>query len=135
MGDPQWVKNIEKHLEESEFLNEHETGAKVGRIAGGVVYVAGLGAGVIYLGTTGIAANAAQWAAGQEAAVAVAASAGTITAAEHAGFRAGKKVGEKAVKPLLKRALAGGWVLCRAGGAYAGAGCEARLDWLAWQLA
>lgn len=134
MGDPQWVQRIENHLEESEFLNEHETGAKVGRIAGGVVYFAGLGAGVLYLGTTGIAANAAQWAAGQEAAMAVAASAGTVTTAERVGFRVGRKVGEKAAKPLLKRALSGGWVLARAGGAYAGASCEAGLDWLAWQL-
>ncbi|GAA4090657.1 hypothetical protein GCM10022233_87460 [Streptomyces shaanxiensis] len=133
MGEWKWVQAVERHLEESVFLNEHETAAKVGKVTGGVVLTAAAGAGVAYLGTTAAVASVGGWAAGQQAAMAVAApSAGLL--AQKAAFKVGEQVGEKARGALLKNVATSTWTLGSLGGAYVGAGCDAALDWLADQL-
>jgi hypothetical protein len=133
VGEWKWVQAAERHLEESVFLNEHETAAKVGKVTGGVVLTVAAGAGVAYLGTTAAAASVGSWAAGQQAAMAVAApSAGLL--AQKAAYKVGEGVGEKARGALLKNLATSAWTLGSLAGAYAGAGCEAGLDWVADQL-
>ncbi|WP_158708965.1 hypothetical protein [Streptomyces sp. NRRL S-920] len=133
VGEWKWVQAAERHLEESEFLNEHETAAKVGKVTGRVALTVASGAGVAYLGATAAAANVGTWVAGQQAAMAVAApSAGLL--AQKAAYEVGKGVGEKARGALLSNLATSAWTLGGLAGAYAGAGCEAGLDWLANQL-
>ncbi|MFF3381313.1 hypothetical protein ACFYXF_51235 [Streptomyces sp. NPDC002680] len=129
MAEWQWVQKIDRHLEESEFLTENKKGAKVGRAIGGVAGVAAVAAGVVYVGSTAAAANAASWAAGQQAAMAAMGPSAALTAHE-AGFRVGKKAGEKARGMIIKSAAEGAWSLGRFGGAYVGASAEAGIRWV-----
>lgn len=115
MDDWQWVQEIDRQIEESEFVQANSRGAKVGEYVGGTAGVIAV-AGVVYAGTAAAAAAGG-------AATGTTGAAGAAAASK--AYKAGYWTGRKTAKFVVEQAAKGAWSVGRIGGSYAGACAQA----------